>query len=144
MDEAQLHAARLRLKSACTVISDFRFIPDEDIKKYLSAADIVVLPYRRSYMGPSGILQLAAAAGKPVVASDVHELGCIVRREGIGLVCEPESPHVLAETLSRAAKMRQKLRALVEPQAFRYARANDSRIMAQEIRGTMANYLAET
>jgi glycosyltransferase involved in cell wall biosynthesis len=46
---------------------DLRFIPDEDLARYLAAADITVFPYRE--IDASGAFALAVAAGKPVVAS---------------------------------------------------------------------------
>jgi len=48
---------------------DLRYIPDEDLARYLAAADIVVLPYRE--IDASGAFALAMQAGKPVVASAV-------------------------------------------------------------------------
>jgi glycosyltransferase involved in cell wall biosynthesis len=54
---------------------DCRYIPDEDLSRYLHAADLVVFPYRQ--IDASGALALAVEAEKPIVAS------------GIGVFAEP-------------------------------------------------------
>lgn len=45
------------------------FVPDEEIRDYFSAADVVVLPYR-AFMSHSSALTLALGFGKPVLFSD--------------------------------------------------------------------------
>ena len=49
------------------------FIPNEKLPYYLSAADIVVLPYTTA-MSSSGPLSLSMSYGKPVIASDIPTL----------------------------------------------------------------------
>ena len=51
------------------IVEHIRYIPDEDIKYYLTAADIVALPYSKIYQ--SGVLQLATAYVKPIIASRI-------------------------------------------------------------------------
>jgi glycosyltransferase involved in cell wall biosynthesis len=46
---------------------DLRYVPDDDLARYLAAADIVVFPYRE--IDASGAFALAVTAGKPIVAS---------------------------------------------------------------------------
>nr|MDO8062121.1 glycosyltransferase [Candidatus Freyrarchaeum guaymaensis] len=46
------------------------FIPDEELAVYISAADLIVLPYRLS-MSSSGPFALAVSYKKPVVASNI-------------------------------------------------------------------------
>ena len=45
-------------------------IAEEDIPTYLSAADVVLLPYWQKYHSSSGVIHLTMAAGKPVLCSD--------------------------------------------------------------------------
>ena len=45
-------------------------IAEEDIPTYLSAADVVLLPYWQNYHSSSGVIHLTMAAGKPVLCSD--------------------------------------------------------------------------
>jgi glycosyltransferase involved in cell wall biosynthesis len=116
------------------LITRFGFISDADMAKYFAAADAVVLPYRRTFKGTSGILQHAAAAGKPVIATDVGEVGPTVREYGLGIVCEPESPVSLAKGIRKFLAEKDKIAKDVYPRALHYALANDWRIMAEGVR----------
>jgi glycosyltransferase involved in cell wall biosynthesis len=46
------------------------FVPESDVSRYFSAADVVVLPYTRT--SGSGVASLAMAYGKPVIISDLE------------------------------------------------------------------------
>lgn len=46
-----------------------RYIPDDELSTFYSAADIIVLPYHRIYQ--SGVLLMAMSYGVPVLASDL-------------------------------------------------------------------------
>ena len=67
---------------------------------YFLASDAVILPYAADFQGQSGILTLACAHGKSVIASDVAAVGKTVRESGIGLVVEPESADRLKEAIN--------------------------------------------
>lgn len=75
---------------------DLRYIPDEDLAGYLSAADIVVFPYRE--IDASGAFALAVAAGKPVVASAIGVFNEPPAAERVRLV-PPDDPPALAAAL---------------------------------------------
>lgn len=51
---------------------DVGFVPFEKVKAYFSASDVVALPYREG--STSGVLKIAMAFGKPVIASDVGDI----------------------------------------------------------------------
>ena len=72
-------------------------VADGDVAALFHAADVVVLPYVEA--SQSGVLTIAASFGKPVIATDVGELGPTVRRHGLGLVVPPHDPAALAEAL---------------------------------------------
>ncbi len=57
-------------------------------------ADLVVLPYIEA--SQSGVLALAAAFGRPVVASAVGDLGTTVAETGMGRLVPPADPPALA------------------------------------------------
>lgn len=76
------------------------FVPEADVPLYFCAADVVILPYRRGFAGTSGVLQQAAAAATPVVASDVGDVGATVRTHGLGVVVQPEDPEALARGIT--------------------------------------------
>lgn len=64
------------------------FIPNEEVRYYFSAADLVVLPYRTATQ--SGITQVAYHFEKPMVVSDVGGLAEGVPDGKVGFVCQPE------------------------------------------------------
>ena len=55
--------------SNCLIVD--RRIDFQDVEKYFSAADIIALPYLEGTT--SGVLKLALAFGKPVVATNVGD-----------------------------------------------------------------------
>lgn len=75
---------------------DLRYVPDEDLARYLAAADIVVLPYRE--IDASGALALAVAAGKPIVATAIGVFNEPPAAEHLRLV-PPEDSKALARAL---------------------------------------------
>ncbi|MRX51827.1 glycosyltransferase [Paracoccus sp. S-4012] len=78
-----------------------RFIPDPEVAQLFLDADVVALPYAEG--SQSGVLQIAAAFGKPVVATDVGEIGTTVREAGIGIVVRPGDAPGLAHAMERLA-----------------------------------------
>lgn len=64
------------------------FIPDSQVKYYLSAADVVVQPYKNATQ--SGVTPLAYHFEKPMIVTDVGALARLVPHEIVGLVCKPE------------------------------------------------------
>jgi glycosyltransferase involved in cell wall biosynthesis len=103
---------------------DLSRVPDDLLPVYFQAADAVVLPYRRSYLGTSGVLQHAAWAKKPVITADVGELGDLVRQHGLGVVVEPEDPRQLAEVIQRYLRERKVVDAAVAERAPVYSSQN--------------------
>ena len=76
-----------------------RFIPDLAVAQHFLDTELIVLPYIEG--SQSGILALAGAFGKPVVVSDVGEIGALVRSTGMGLVVPPNDPIALADAVKR-------------------------------------------
>ena len=69
-----------------------RFIPDDDVKYYFSAADFVVQPYKTATQ--SGVTQIAYQFCVPMVVTKVGGLAEIVPDGRVGYVCEPTSEGV--------------------------------------------------
>src|SRR5699024_5463865 len=63
------------------------FIEDPEVAQLFLDADVVVLPYTEA--SQSGVLNLAAAFGKPVIVTDVGELRASVEPNGLGMVVPP-------------------------------------------------------
>lgn len=64
------------------------FIPDNEVKNYLCAADVVIQPYRNATQ--SGVTPLAYHFERPMVVTNVGGLPSLVPNEKVGLVAEPE------------------------------------------------------
>ena len=77
------------------VIHD-HFIPDEQVKDYFNAADLVAQPYRSATQ--SGVTQIAYHFEKPMLVTDVGGLGEIVPNDKVGYVVYPEM-HSIANAL---------------------------------------------
>lgn len=74
-----------------------KFIPEQEVKYYFSAADAVILPYKDATQ--SGIVQVAMNFRKPVIASYVGGLGEVVQDGKTGYVVPKENPEELAEAI---------------------------------------------
>ena len=74
----------------------YSFIPDNEVGKYFSAADVVVLPYKTA--SQSGIVQIAYHFDTPVIVSNVGGLPEIVDEGKTGYCVEP-SPNSFAKAI---------------------------------------------
>lgn len=81
------------------VLWDLRFVEEREVAGYFSQADVVVLPYRR--IDQSGVLMVALAFGKPVVASRVGGFAETIKDGVHGFLVEPGNPDDLARALAR-------------------------------------------
>jgi len=86
-------------------------VSDEDKARFYKTADVFVAP--STGQESFGIVLLEAmAAGRAVVASDIHGYKRVVQRNVSGLLVEPKDPDALAEALERlivAPELRQSL-----------------------------------
>lgn len=85
-----------------SVLMHTAFIPDSEVRYYLSAADCVVQPYRAATQ--SGVTPLAYHFEKPMIVTNVGGLPALVPHEKAGLVAEPE-PGALASAIVRFYQM---------------------------------------
>ena len=81
------------------VIVHSDYVPNDQVNKYFSAADVVVLPYVSATQ--SGIVQIAYQFDKPVIATDVGGLSEVVLNGRTGYIVKPESPEAVAEAVVR-------------------------------------------
>lgn len=84
-----------------------KFIPNEEVGKYFSVADVTVLPYRSGTQ--SGILNIAYGFGCPVICTDVGGLAEFVEPEKTGLVIKTPEPELIAEGVKHFYEMRGKI-----------------------------------
>lgn len=79
-----------------------RYVTAEEEKQLFAASDMVLLPYI-NHQGTSGVLSCSAGAGRPVIASDEHFIGRIVRQYKMGLLFESGNAAELQAAIVRAA-----------------------------------------
>lgn len=78
------------------------FVEDPDVAQLFTDADVIALPYDEA--SQSGVINVAAPFGKPVVVTDVGELRATVEPARIGLVVPPRAPEALADALDTLAR----------------------------------------
>lgn len=93
-------AARLGLERR--VFIEERFIPNAEIADYFEAADVIALPYSKSYLSQSGVPYLALYWRKPMlVSAGIGPLLDCVDRFNLGLIIEPDSEAALIEGIRK-------------------------------------------
>ena len=70
------------------------FIPDNEVKYYFSAADLVIQPYRNATQ--SGVTPLSYHFEKPMIVTNVGSLPDLVPHEKVGIVSEPDATSLAA------------------------------------------------
>jgi glycosyltransferase involved in cell wall biosynthesis len=110
---AQLVSLRVIIAGAGESIDDYRnmileprffdvrnrHISDHETAQLFTDADVVVLPYIEA--SQSGVLAIANAFGKPVIVTDVGELGRSVEHERTGIVVPARDERALADAIIR-------------------------------------------
>jgi len=86
----------LQIEDRVVLCTDF--IPDSEVNRYFSAADIVAQPYKTATQ--SGVTQVAFHFGKPMLVTNVGGLPEIVPDGKIGYVTEPDAKQI-ADALCR-------------------------------------------
>jgi glycosyltransferase involved in cell wall biosynthesis len=71
------------------------FIADSEVKYYLSAADVVIQPYRSATQ--SGVTPLAYHFEKPMIVTNVGGLPNLVPDDKVGLIAEPTAESIAAK-----------------------------------------------
>lgn len=79
------------------LINATKYIPDDEVALYFSAADLVVLPYITATQ--SGIVSIALEYELPCIVTNVGGLPLVVRHEKTGLIVPPDNKTALAEAI---------------------------------------------
>jgi D-inositol-3-phosphate glycosyltransferase len=98
-DELAIRDRAAELGIGASIRFDTRYVSDERVPVYFSAADLVVQPYRSATQ--SGVAHIAFHFGRPVVVTDVGGLAETVPDGEAGFVVPPENPEKLAEAVIR-------------------------------------------
>jgi len=88
---------KLGLQDAITVVD--RYVPNEEVGRYFSAADVAVLPYISATQ--SGIVQVAYGLNTPVIVTRVGGLPEVVEDGRTGFIVEPEDAGAVARAIVR-------------------------------------------
>ena len=91
------HALEKELNLSQPVIWHTNFIPDDQVRVYFSAADIIVQPYKTATQ--SGVTQIAYHFCKPMLVTNVGGLAEIVPNGKVGYVT-PVDPQAIADALA--------------------------------------------
>jgi glycosyltransferase involved in cell wall biosynthesis len=89
----------LRRSLPIQIVGSHQFVIDRDIQPYFQLADVVLAPYQR-HVGMSAILVRAAAAQKPVLASNYGLMGEITRHHQLGVAVDSTDPPSIAGGMS--------------------------------------------
>lgn len=94
------HALARQLGIDDQVVWHTRFIPDNEVRYYFGAADLVVQPYKTATQ--SGVTQIAYHFEKPMLVTRVGGLSEIVPDGKVGYTVDPQ-PDAIAAALQRFA-----------------------------------------
>lgn len=89
----QKHIQSLGITDA--IFESLEYIPIEEVSTYFYASDIVILPYHE--ISQSGVLHLAYAFGKPVIASNIGGFQEVVEDGKNGFLIPPHNPELISE-----------------------------------------------
>jgi glycosyltransferase involved in cell wall biosynthesis len=92
--------AQLKITSNITFIDSY--VPNEEVGKYFSVCDIVVLPYVS--VTQSGVVPIAYSFHKPVISTNVGGLKEVVVDGKTGYLVPPENPPAIAEAIIKFYK----------------------------------------
>lgn len=105
-----------------TVIDHIKFIPEQDVDYYFTAADALVLPYRRQ-RGISLPLGTACMAGTPIIGNRESDIGETIERNNLGTTFRSGSVFDLTtrieELVSQRNQQNDELRAFAESRHWR-------------------------
>ncbi len=96
---------KLNIKNKVKIFD--QYIPNEQVKEFFVASDLVVLPYRSATQ--SGILNLAYGFNKPVVITDVGGLSEFVLPERTGIIAMEANPQSISKAILRFFELSDKI-----------------------------------
>lgn len=103
------------------IFEETHYIANNEIPKFFFAADVVALPYRE--ITQSGVLLMAYAFGKPVIASRIGGFIESIENEKSGLLVTPGDPNDLAASILRLFRDKQ-LRTLLSIKGLELSRGH--------------------
>lgn len=97
------------------------YIPDDEVEKFFSASDLVVLPYESATQ--SAIIQIAYGFSKPVIATNVGGLPEVVLDGKTGYIVESCNEKKLAERIIHFFKHNkaEEFKKHIQTESYRYS-----------------------
>ncbi len=121
----------LRQQTPVQIIFRDQFIPAAAISAYFSLSDVALALYQR-HVGSSGILIWAAAAGKPVLASNYGLMGETVRKRKLGMTMDSADPAAIAEQIGRLFAQSTEL-PFAPTELAQFAKENSAEAFVQQL-----------
>ncbi len=121
--------AQLGLQDTVTLLN--RYVPNEEVSLYFSAADVLVLPYLEATQ--SGVVQLSFGFECPVIATQVGGLAETIEHNETGLIVPPGNAQALAQAVVAYFEqgMRQRLQQGIREVKGRFAWEHLLRLIEQ-------------
>lgn len=114
------------------VILNLGYVEDRDVPFYFFGCDAVIFPYAQIYSGGTGpLLKGACTYGRPVIASDVSEMGRLVKQHQLGLISKPGDAVSLATKIKEYLMLPEAAKEQIRERASALARANSWDAMAE-------------
>jgi len=86
------------------VVHQIKYLSDYELELYYSACDFVFVPHKKYHIAFSGPLSLAVEFHKPVVASNVGQIGYFVNKYEIGELFDCDNYETLADATNSLVK----------------------------------------
>ena len=103
-DEENYRKQVAELKLNDKVIFVSRFVQNEEVEKFYTVSDLVVMPYLSATQ--SGVLNVAYGFEKPVIVTDVGGLTESMEEGKTGIIIKPGDTHSLAEGVFKFFRIR--------------------------------------
>jgi glycosyltransferase involved in cell wall biosynthesis len=132
---------RLQEEGRATILN--RYVSKEEEQLCFSAADIILLPYVRHF-GSSGVLTLAAAAGKMVIASDEGLIARRVKDNKLGVCFPSGNINGLKEAMIRAQKLLEENPHQIEKHARLFAARCDRQAFREVLTSVYSDPAAQS
>lgn len=129
--EGDLSPYREELEKVGCIVVDNRIIPEREMGEYFARARLVVLPYTSATQ--SGIIPLAYAYRRPVVATSVGSIPEMVIDGVTGILVRPNDHVAIAEAIERIATNEELLSNMARAAYEVYRSRYDPNIMADRI-----------
>jgi len=115
------------------ILEYLKYIRDDEIPVFYSAADVLILPYKKQFSGQSGPLTIATTYGIPIITTNVGELGETVHKNNLGLVVPSEDPVLFAKAIDKFFSLSENKISRLKKNCERYSIENSWDVMCNEI-----------